>query len=613
MGPIMPSESEASGKKTSRASVGECPAHQIRFLDYVADLHSRELFRNGEKIALQDKPFQVLELLLQRPGELIARKEICRAVWSDAHEQTGASLNTAIKKLRAALEDPSNKRRIIETVGSKGYRLTVKPIGPVSAGPQTLRIAVTPFENLGDSGHDYFADWLTEQMIVQLADPKSAIKVVVPVSPKERRTGKDLCDAVRGANPDFIVAGSVLRTGLQAKVTAKLVRAGDCECVWTQTYVRDLKDLFRAQDEITLQIACSILPFLPRPAVSIQSQESASPAYGETMKGSHFAQRCNEPAFARALEHFDQAIAADPNFARAYGALARTYANMLQYGVGEPLVVQAKLRAAAAKALAISPELPKALVALGCVETFYEANWIKAEEHFQHALQVSPEFGYAHRCYARLLLATGRKDESIAAATRACGLEPLSPYSLSALSAALYFGRRYQESLTPCMECIEIDPAFSTARFLLGRIHEGMGNFEKAVHAYRSAVDQSPKSAVLLANLAHGLAVAGNKEEARGLLNKLLVMRQTSYLSAYWIAMCHLGLGEVDSAIKWLQTAVGERCGWRVLCAVDPKLDAIRETAAFRDILRVIGFPQVKDAEGPLDSWARARGARVPE
>lgn len=593
----MPSQAEF--QKVIRQGSTEGDRERIRFLDYAVDFHSGELFRAGQKIPLQEKPFQVLIILLRRPGELVTRNEICSAVWSDPHGQTGASLNTAMRKLRAAVGDERDNPHIIETVGSRGYRLLVQPSYPRWEEKKAVRLAVTPFRNLSGAEHDNFAEWLTEQMIVQLADPQTYISVVVPVSARHyREPESDICDAARLLNSDYILGGSVARTAKTVQVIAKLLRARDSACVWSQSYSRTITDVFRVQDEITLQIACSILPLLPRPANSTGRPESSLAAYSNVLKGRHFADKWNGPAFERAVTFFEKAIAEDPGFARAHGALARTYASILHYGLDRPSIVQQKLRSAAAKALELCPDLPKALVALGCAEVFYDVNWTGAERYFQRALEVNPSFSYAYQCYARLQIATGRHDESIATARSGRDLDPLSPYSITSLASAFYFSRRYEEGIAPCLECIEIEPGFSIAWALLGRMYEGLGEYGKAVDAYRSALQAVPKSAVMIANLSHGLALAGQSDESRKLLDQLVSARSSRYIPPYWIAVCFLGLGEREEAIRWLATALEERCAWRTLLAVDPKLDPLRNHPRFRELLKEVGFPQLA---GKLD------------
>ncbi len=588
----MPSHATSKGRKKAPSRIA-CHG-RAKFLDFIADLDSGELFHNGEKVHLQEKPFQVLALLLSRPGDVITRKDICAAVWPESHGEADASLNTAIRKLRAALGDLPRNSRIIQTAGKQGYRMLAVP--ELSAGAATgkpIRIAVTPFENLSGSEHDYLADWLTEQMIVQLADPQADVRVIVPVQTRTGKRARSEENEITGESQgDYVLGGRIARVDASIRVTAKLTRVADHACVWSETYSRQVADIFRAQDEITLQIACSILRVLPKPSVSAAKQSTSPEVFGKTLKGQHFAEKWNDPSFDRAVAFFEQAIAEDPSFARAHAALARTHASMLQYGVREPSFNQQRVRMEAAKALELCPDLPEAIVALGCAQLFYDADWMGAENSFKRALQVSPGAAYGHESYTRLLIATGRHEEAIAAATRARRLNPLSPYSNALLGAAYVYGRNFEDAIKPCEQCIEMEPGFSMARAVLGRAYEGLGRFDEAVENFRDAVRCAPRSASMLANLAGGLGLAGQKEEARDLLTKLLSMRQAAYVPGTWIATCHISLGEKEKGAEWLRIATRERCGWRVFSAVEPRLDAVRDDPAFQEIFKQIGFPQ---------------------
>lgn len=576
------------------ASARRNAPNRFHFGEWVADVDSAELFRNGERVAIQEKPFQVLALLLARPGEIVTRGEIRSTLWRGSQSQADATLNTAVRKLRLALGDSPRQSRIIGTVGSEGYRLLIKPETASSriTSNRPLRIAVTPFRNMSDAQFDYFADSLTEQMIVQLADPQGYIKVIVPVlSPNHREAEQNLRAVAGDVAADYVLAGSMARTGSVVRLNAHLLRASDGVDIWSDRFSRRVTDLFRAQDEITLQLACAILQVVPK-RTGLNDDSTALAAYGDTVRGRHFADKWNEPSFLRAVSFFEQAIAEDPHFVRAHAALAKTFASMLQYGVLQPSSNYERLQAEASTALELCPELPEAIVAQGCAQFFYQADWAAAEQSFQHALSVSPGSAYAWESYARLLIATGRHEEAIASAKRSRELSPLSPYSSIILGAAYCYARRFEEGIEPCNECIELEPAFSMARAILGRIFGAMGRLDDAVENYRKALQCAPDSAVMIANLSHGLAVAGRKDEARALLNKLLSMRESGYVPGYWIALCYVGLGEYDRGIEWLSTAVRQRCGWRVLAAVDPMLDVIRDKPEFVEILKHIGFPQ---------------------
>lgn len=195
--------------------------NRVRFTHYDVDFRSGEVFRNGIRVPLQEKPFQVLCLLLQANGEVVTREQIYTAVWPDTHVAQSLSLNTAIRKLRTALGDDARNPQLIETAGS-GYRLLVevRPVQNHRTG--RMRLAVAPFENLGPEEEDYLADGMTEEMIAQLGRTHKAISIIAPFSTLScRRSGKDLAEIARDLRADYILTGTVTGTQGRVQVTAR--------------------------------------------------------------------------------------------------------------------------------------------------------------------------------------------------------------------------------------------------------------------------------------------------------------------------------------------------------------------------------------------------------
>ena len=160
---------------------------RARFSFFEADLETGELFQNGIKLPLQEKPFQILALLLRSPGHLITREEIAAKVSPGVVVENDLCLNTAMRRLRAVLEKAAPTGDLIETVGSRGYRLRaevkLQSAHAFSGATQNgFRLAVLPFVNLSENAHDHFCEGLTAQMIVQLGRTYKSLSVVSPVT-----------------------------------------------------------------------------------------------------------------------------------------------------------------------------------------------------------------------------------------------------------------------------------------------------------------------------------------------------------------------------------------------------------------------------------------------
>lgn len=569
--------------------------NRICFAEYEADLRSGELFRDGQKIPLQEKPFRILALLLKRAPKVLTREEIFAKIWGDTHVEAGLSLNTAMRKLRMALGDSARKPELIGTT-PEGYTLLVEPKSPARRRPRvqlsSVRLAVAPFQNLGGEAQEYFAEGLTEQMIALLGHRQKQVSVIAPFSTLQYgRSGKSVAEIGRELNADYVLAGSVRLSGRVLKVTAMLVQMVDQSVVWSDAYSRAPGDIFAIQDEITARIARSILTLLTTPEVRARNLSTTPATYRHYLKGCFFANKWTAEGFRKAIEYLQRSVSADPGFAPAHAALARLYMGMSAQGILKPEVINNMTVTSASEALRLCPELEDAHIALGWAQIFYEGDWRASERSFLRAIELNPSSITAYEGYAHLLTALARHEEAIENGERACALDPLSPFATNVAACNQYFARRYDKALALCLRNLETDAAFGISYSTLGWIYEAMGENKKSIEAHRMAVKHNPESPAMLADFARALAIAEEMAEARSALQQTLAARQAVWVPPYWIALAYTGLGEYATAIDWLAKAIEERDGWRVFFGVDPKLDALRGDPRFQPLLEQVGLP----------------------
>jgi TolB-like protein/Tfp pilus assembly protein PilF len=566
---------------------------RIRFANYEADLRSGELFSNGLKIPLQEKPFQILTLLLRRAPKPVTRDEIFARVWSDTYVERRLSLNTAMRKLRVAFREGARTPRIIETT-PEGYRLLVK-VQPVSRGAvpahgPAIRLAVAPFQNLGGEAQDYFADGLTEQMIVQLGHTQKQFSIIAPFSTlRYKGSGKSAVEIGRELKADYVLEGSVSLRARVVKVRATLVHTSDAMVIWSDSFSRDHGDIFAIQDAVTNRITDAILRVLSAPEARALSTTPA--AYEKFLRGCFFANKWSAEGFRKAVDNLQQAIAADPGFAPAHASLAKLYMGMSAQGILPPEVINKLTLTAASEALRLCPDLADAHIALGWASIFYDGNPRASEQSFLRAIELNPSSNTAYEGYGHLLTACGRHQEAIEVGARACALDPLSPFAANALACDYYFARQYNNALAQCQRNLEMDAEFGIGYSCLGWICGAMAEHDKAVEALRKAVAYNPASPAMKAGLAAALGHAGKVEESRSVLREVLAARESVWIPPYWIALAYLGLRDYGAALDWLARGVEERDGWRVFYGVDPKLDLLRSNSSFQTILRRVGLP----------------------
>src|SRR6201996_7407937 len=235
---------------------------RLRFGVFEADFGARELTKLGKLLPLQEQPFQLLAMLLEKPGELVTREELRLRLWPQTVVDFDHGVNKAISKVRYALGDSAGNPRFIETVARRGYRF-LADVAVVRDG-QTLTIldgpirslAVLPLENLSnDTSEDYFADGMTEELITQLGQIRS-LRVISRTSVMTYRSvRKPLADIARELRVDVVVEGSVLRSGNQVRINAQLIAVPADRHMWAESYTGDLRDTLALQSSVASAIA----------------------------------------------------------------------------------------------------------------------------------------------------------------------------------------------------------------------------------------------------------------------------------------------------------------------------------------------------------------------
>src|SRR5262245_35563979 len=313
-----------------------------RFGPFEVDLRSRELRKEGVRVRLQEQPFQILTMLLERAGDVVTREEIRDRLWPDGtFVDFEHSMNAAIKRLRAALGDTAENPKFVETLHRRGYRfvaaveqpdVAVKPLDhlPASSRP---RLVVLPFANLGTDTPDYFSDGLTEEMIMQLGR-RCADRIGVLA-----RTSSMLYkNVIRGANDigeqlraDYLVEGSVRREGDRVRITAQLIETKGETHLWADSYDRMMADCLAVQTEVASEIANALaLELLPVPAQKYAGTHHPG-AYQAFLRARFHWNKSADEGLVDAVASYDESIALDPSYGKAYSGRARARLSLCDY------------------------------------------------------------------------------------------------------------------------------------------------------------------------------------------------------------------------------------------------------------------------------------------
>jgi TolB-like protein/DNA-binding winged helix-turn-helix (wHTH) protein/Flp pilus assembly protein TadD len=615
-----------------------------RFGDFAFEPSSGELHKHGLKVRLQEQPFQILMLLLARPGEVVTREQVRRALWpADTFVDFDAGLNSAIKRLRDALDDSAEEPRFVETLPRRGYRF-IAPVeappvpapepAPIQAPPKPGRsrlsgaaiasaavavllavlalvvtrdrsrgdrsgpvpitsIAVLPFENLsGDREQDYFVDGMTDAIITNLAQVR-ALRVISRTSVMQyQRADKLLPRIAEDLNVEAVVEGTVMRSGDRVRVTAQLIHAATDRHLWARTYERELRDVLALQAELAGAIAQAVeVKVQPEERRRLAARGTVDPeAYDAYLKGRFF---WNKRSLAKAIGYFQQAIERDPTYAPAYSGLSD--AHRMSGLLMPPRECMPKAEAAARKALALDETLAEAHASLAGVLYRYQWDWEGAEKEFQRSLELDPNYAEGHRAYAIYLLTVRRNEEAVTEARRARELSPLSPVVNVELAAALVRVRRYDEAIQQVQKTLEISPKFDRAYMTLAVAYEAQGDRSRALAALEKAVPVSGRGANHW--IGYVYALTGRRREALEILARLEKLSHERYVNPQSFAVVYLGLGDKDQAMAWLEKAYEER-SFEMLGFSGQVFDELEDHPRFQDLLRRMRLPTAASRSG---------------
>lgn len=577
-------------------------SHKLRFADFVADVVGGELFKDGTKVPLQDKPFQILAFLLQRPGELVSRQEIISKVWPDTYVEGDLCLNVAITRLRTALNDRVSSPTYIETVGSRGYRFIGELIRSgasekAASNREHPRVAIFRFDIDTELNYGSFASAMTELIIVELRRAHPHLSIVTPEFTSEharngksngKSKGKSKLALCREVSADYMLVGTLSGFGDQMRIIVRLLKCRAQTCVWADSYTCPVGDMFVAQVGISRKVAGAIVQSIP---ISIRPStlELATPgAYANYLQGCTLRSRLTEESLDRCIPLFEASVHESPKFVLAWIALANAHCLVARLGITPAGKVFSKVKSCAEKALAIE-DLAEARTALAYYQFFYEHDWSAAESNLLRALALDARYPLAVGGYSQLLAVLGRHDEAVFLMRQACELDPFAGYTAIMFGWALYYAQKYEASLEQQKKAMKIDPSLWLGHTSAGMALERLGKLEDAVSEFHLAVEYSDASSLSKAHLAFGLARLGDTAAATEILDELLKLRTSHYFSPYWIAVLYVGLDQPTEALNWLEIAVKERCSWIVLAREDPKFISLHSDPRFHRIVSGIG------------------------
>ena len=623
----------------SQGAEFDSPKRFCRFGDFEIDQIEEILRRDGEKLPINRRMFQVLLLLIEHRDEIVSKQEFFDQVWDGSFVEDN-NLTVTMTALRKLLGDNAKNALFIETIPRKGYRfigdveyetpgaeppsisaaasnerpsgtrfllagaaisiLIVLSLGIASfSGGSSDRIskslakqqtiAVLPFKFRGPES-EYLALGLTDGISHSLGR-QSELRV------SDRNSTFALDDKVDQPSEaasllgvENIVVGEVERSDGGLIISARLTNINDPTRVWKRQFRRTEAEVFATQQEIVSELLENLK--IERSEVKPEATHNAK-AVELYMKGRHYLDRRAEADFKLSVEYFKQAIDLDPSFARAYIGLSEAYTlgafTNVTFAPGEK---NALVRATIQKALDIDPNLGEAYAARAINRCYYDWDFAGADTDYRRAIELVPSNATAHHWYAEFLSMQGRFDESYREYDIAMSLDPLSMAIKTDLALAHFYARDYNGSMEMLYKVKAIDPNFLRTENYIFWIHRVRGE-------YGSAIDSLERFYSMEADN----GVREDRQEVMGRIHRLRKELAENGAAGFWCANSDIygrdkyqpaltiaQSGDKDKAFAILENAFKERSSGLVWLKVEPLLDPLRDDPRFADLMTRVGF-----------------------
>jgi TolB-like protein/predicted Zn-dependent protease len=443
-------------------------------------------------------------------------------------------------------------------------------------------VAVLAFANLSDDkANEYFSDGVSEELLNVLAKVPS-LKVSARTSAFYFK-GKDvpLAEIARQLGVAYVVEGSVRKAGEKVRITAQLIKAADGFHVWSETFTRDLKDVFAVQDEIARLIAENLQVKLGQSATAAAAADGT---YDLLLRARHSARQQSNDGARRAIDVYRDVLRESPNSAAAWAGIAESFVQLGRFNGMPALEAMNEARTAARKALELAPENATALVALGWVARTADWNWREARRLFGRALELQPGDAATLSANAILELNLGRNDVALNFARRAVAADPLNASAHFELGVVLYMVGRPAEALPVYQRAIALAPSAEEYYCHLAVILALLGRHDEA----RAAVEREPNPGYRLIAAAHCAALRGDKAEAARARAEL----ESKYAEDFpgYISDVCASQGDLESALKWFERSIARRDNSTPWFKSDVWHAPLRSDPRWQELIRRVGL-----------------------
>jgi TolB-like protein/Flp pilus assembly protein TadD len=506
-----------------------------------------------------------------------------------AHETASSKHENTSSKRRAWMLAIVAVLALVAAAGINGY-FRLSRNGPKAVSLNNTSIAVLPFVDMSTTkDQEYFSDGFAEQLINDLAKVPG-LKVAGRSSSFQFR-GKDvdLRDVGRKLGVANVLEGSVRREGNHVRVTAELIKANDGFQLWSQTYDREINDIFAVQDEIALAatetLQLKLLGANGQPVVSTPRSDNPE-AYQAYLQANYFLGRgTGKEDIGKALAYTDQAIKLNAKYAPAWALRASVQNTMAEVGMTDVTEGFRKARDDAERAIALDPALASAYLALARTQIYHDWDWDTANTCLTEAAALEPGSSEVLRNRSYLSRVLGNLDQAVELYEQAVALDPLRANSHVGLGYLLYMAGRYDEAQAELHKALDVNPQAAFAHANLGRILIAEGKPQQAF----AEIEKEPIDWEKLTDQTLVYHELGREQDSNAALSELIEKHDSD--SAYQIAEVYAFRGESGKSFEWLERAYEQRDAGLPDIKVDPLLKNLRHDPRYAQLLQEMRLP----------------------
>jgi eukaryotic-like serine/threonine-protein kinase len=478
---------------------------------------------------------------------------------------------------------------LLAAAGYAAYRRLEAP-----ATTSLASAAVLPFVDLSPQrDQEYFSDGLTEELTTALSQVPG-LRVAARTSAFQfKGRNPDVREAGRKLDVGAILEGSVRKSGGRFRVSAQLINVKDGYQIWSESYDRDLADVFAVQEDLARSIVAALRVRLAPARDSALALRPTGDlrAYDSYLKGLFAWNQRTARSLPEAVRYLEQAVALDSNFARAWAALAEAYVLVVPFsGSGSSADTWRKAQAAAVRALALDSTSAAAYTALAYGNMIYAFEWRTAESDFQRAIAADPTYATAHHWYGDFLAGRGRLEESQTEMTRAHQLDPVSRQIGIEWGWVPYLMHRNDEAATRIRQILDLDPNYAGAYMRLGFVEIQQHRYTEAIASLKRSVDLGAFYPQAASAIAFAYAASGNRTAALDIVNDLKRRSATQLIPPYTIAVAYGGLGDATQGIDWLNRGIDQKDFYIPENFFEPLLDPLRSDPRFARLVSRMGL-----------------------